>query len=111
MGAASFMLVPLALELLVEVTWDDAGPEVSSAICWASGQLGGAITIIVMDALSGKWKGEPAGNMKAGLVYLTLVAWLAVPTPLLLGYKDFGRARRSEMADERRREESGDAGG
>lgn len=77
MGAASFMLVPLALELVVEVTWDVAGPELSSTLCWAGGQVGGAIGIIVMDSLRGDWEqGEPAGNMKAGLVFLAVVSFL-----------------------------------
>ncbi|KAL9061300.1 MAG: hypothetical protein Q9162_000174, partial [Coniocarpon cinnabarinum] len=62
MGAGSFVLVPLALELLVEVTWEDAGPEVCSAIVWAGGQVGGAISIIVMDALRGVWGGAGAGQ-------------------------------------------------
>ena len=108
MGAASFMLVPLALELLVEVTWEDAGPEVSSAVCWAGGQLGGAVTIVIMDSLRGAWGGEPAGNMKGGLVFLAVLACLAVPLPMGLGWRGWGRAERHEAA---RRERDGDRGG
>ncbi|KAI9725868.1 MAG: hypothetical protein M1828_002497 [Chrysothrix sp. TS-e1954] len=86
LGAASFSLVPLSLEMLVEVTWP-ISPEVSSCVCWAGGQLGGGLFIIIMDAMQGSWAdGEPAGNMKAGLVFLAVFCWLVLPLPLLLGY-------------------------
>ena len=103
-GAASFVLVPLALELLVEVTWEDAGPEMSSAVVWACGQVGGAVTILVMDGLRGDWGDEPKGNMKAGLVFLAVLAWLAVPLPMVLGWRGLGVAKRTLFA-------RGDGGG
>ncbi|KAA6411043.1 MAG: hypothetical protein FRX48_05354 [Lasallia pustulata] len=40
LGAASFSLVPVALEFLVEVT-EPVGPEVGSCVCWAGGSWGG----------------------------------------------------------------------
>lgn len=86
LGATSFSLVPLALESLVEVT-KPVSPEVSSVVCWAGGQLGGACAILAMDALRGSWgRGEPRGDMKAGLVLLAVVAWCAVPGPMVLGW-------------------------
>ena len=36
LGAASFSLVPVVLEWLVEITWP-VGPEVGSVICWMGG--------------------------------------------------------------------------
>lgn len=97
LGAASFALVPLALELLVEVTYGDVGPEVGSCVCWAGGQLGGALGIIVLDGLRGSWGGgEPQGNEKAGLVFLAVVAWVGVPWPMFLGWRGLGRRRREE---------------
>ena len=100
LGAASFSLVPLSLELLVDVTWP-VSPEVSSCVCWAGGQLGGGLFIIIMDSMRGKWKDEPKDNMKAGLVFLTVCCWLVLPLPLLLGYMGRGwqgrGARRVEV--------------
>lgn len=93
LGAASFALVPLALELLVDVSWPES-PEVSSVVCWSAGQLGGAICIIIMDALAGVWPGQPAGNMKAGLVFLAVFACLAVPAPMFLGVGKVGLLKR-----------------
>lgn len=96
-GAASFSLVPLALELLVEVTWP-ASPEVSSTLCWAGGQLGGAVCLLIMDnGLTGTWKhGQPPLNMKAGLVFLAVLTWTVVPLPLFLGWRGLGRRKREE---------------
>ena len=110
-GASSFILLPLALELLVEVTWEEVGPEVSSSIVWAAAQAGGGITIVVMDALMGNWKaGEPANNMKGGLVFMAVLAWLAVPSPMFLGYSGLGKAKRSMAAEQQRRDVTEDAG-
>lgn len=97
LGAASFGLVPLALDLLVEVTYP-VGPEVSSSLCWAGGQLFGAVFILVMDALrGGGWEGEPQGSAKGGLVFLAVLAWVVVPAPMCLGYFGTGRKGREEV--------------
>ncbi|KAI9659764.1 MAG: hypothetical protein M1831_003662 [Alyxoria varia] len=101
LGAASFCLVPLALELLVEVTYEEVGAEVSSCTCWAGGQLGGGVVIVVMDALRGSWEGgedEPRDNMKAGLVLLAVMCWVVMPCALVLGFWGLGRRKREEAA-------------
>lgn len=79
LGAASFSLVPLALEMLVDVTGPDVGAEVSSTVCWAAGQLGGAVFIVVMDALQRR-------DMKWGCVFQAVLCCVVVPAPLCLGY-------------------------
>lgn len=76
LGAASFSLVPLALEMLVDVSGVGVGAEVSSALCWAGGQLGGAVFIVVMDALQGS----------RGCVFQAVLALVVVPAPLCLGF-------------------------
>ncbi|KAK6610723.1 Major facilitator superfamily domain-containing protein 7 [Botrytis cinerea] len=50
LGAASFSLVPVALEYLIEIT-HPVSPEVTSTICWSGGQLLGGIFIIASDKL------------------------------------------------------------
>lgn len=104
LGAASFSLVPLALELLVEVTYGIAGPEVSSTIGWTGGQLGGAVLILVMDALKGA-EGEPRGSLRRGLVLQGFFACVVVPCVVVLGSWGTGRSRRLEAGREREREE------
>ncbi|KAI4089787.1 MAG: hypothetical protein LQ344_005152 [Seirophora lacunosa] len=85
LGAASFSLVPVALEWAVEITWP-AGPEASSTLCWTGGQLLGGIFIVVCDALKeDDGQGDPKGNMGKGLVFMAVVAGSAVPCALLLG--------------------------
>lgn len=93
LGAASFALVPLALEALVDVTAEDCGPEVSSTIGWTGGQLGGACLILVMDALKGA-DGEPEGSLRRGLVLQCVVAAVGVPCVLVLGWWGTGRGLR-----------------
>lgn len=88
LGATSFSLLPAALELLSIVTFP-VSPEVSSVIAWTGGQILGAIFIIVMDALRGGWKGEPDDSMTRALIFQDLIAWVAVPFPLLLGVWKF----------------------
>jgi len=90
LGATSFSLLPCALEYLVIIT-HPVSPEVSSTVCWTGGQLLGAIFIIVMDGLKGDGSGEPEGSMKRALVFQAVVAWIAVPLPLLLGFWRFRR--------------------
>ncbi|KAI5264526.1 MFS general substrate transporter [Aureobasidium subglaciale] len=89
LGAASFSLLPCALEYLVEITYP-ASPEVSSTICWAGGQLLGAIFIIIMDALKGGVSGEPEATMKRALIFQAVVSWLAVPCVFALNFLDKG---------------------
>jgi len=84
MGGASFSLVPVALEWLVEVTWP-AGEEASSTICWAGGQLLGGVFIIVSNALKMGEEGDPPGGMGRALVFQAVVAGSVVPCALCLG--------------------------
>lgn len=85
LGAASFSLVPVALEMLVEVTFP-VGPEVSSTIAWAGGQLFGGIFIIVSDASQSSPHADPPGNMHRALVFQAVMAWAAVPAVMALGW-------------------------
>jgi len=108
LGASSFSLLPIALEFLVEITFP-ASPEVSSTICWVSGQIVGAVFIIIMDALKdsrhvdldlvrkiGRGGGDaagdamPPGNMYYSLVFQAVVALAILPLPLALGIKRLG---------------------
>lgn len=91
-GAASFSLLPCALEYLVEIS-QPVSPEVSSTVCWAGGQLLGAVFIIIMDALKNGWAGQPEGNMKRALVFEAVISWLAVPCVLVIGYVGTGRVK------------------
>ncbi|KAI5362214.1 Putative major facilitator superfamily, MFS transporter superfamily [Septoria linicola] len=88
LGATSFSLLPAALELLSIVTFP-VSPEVSSVIAWTGGQILGAVFIIIMDALRGGWAGEPFDSMIPPLIFQAVIAWAAVPFPLLLGVWKF----------------------
>lgn len=93
LGAASFSLVPVVLEYLIEIT-HPVSPEVTSTICWAGGQLLGGIFIIVSDALRAPGVNDgtaddgtkrPPGNMYKALIFQTVLAMVVVPLPLALG--------------------------
>jgi MFS transporter, FLVCR family, MFS-domain-containing protein 7 len=93
MGAASFSLVPVVLEYLIEIT-HPASPEVTSTICWTGGQLTGGVFILVSDALraGGISDGSadngsklPPGNMFRALIFQAVLALVVVPLPLALG--------------------------
>ena len=88
LGAASFSLVPLAVEYLSELS-HPVSPEVTSTIAWAGGQLCGAAFILVSNALVASEKADPPKNMKRALVFQAAVALAVVPFPLCLGL--FGR--------------------
>ncbi|EME45672.1 hypothetical protein DOTSEDRAFT_71389 [Dothistroma septosporum NZE10] len=92
LGATSFSLLPVALELLSVVTLP-VSPEVSSVIAWTGGQILGAIFIIIMDALEAYdgWHGEPRGTMIRGLIFEAVIACIAVPFVLFLGTGRFRR--------------------
>lgn len=103
LGAASFGLVPIALEFLVEIHYP-MGPELGSSLCWCGGQLLGGIFIVVMDQLKGGM-GGPEGNMQRALVFQAVLAVVVAPLPVCLGL--FGRAERVR----RRRWEVDERGG
>ncbi|CEJ90930.1 Putative Major facilitator superfamily transporter [[Torrubiella] hemipterigena] len=86
-GASAFALVPVALELLTELS-HPLSPEVTATVGWAGGQLFGAIFVIVCDALPAAADG-PEKNMKWALVFQAVFAMLCTPVPLFLGL--FGR--------------------
>ena len=46
-----------------------------------------------MDALKDGSAGRPAGNMKRALIFQAIIAWLAVPLPLALGWVGKGSMR------------------
>ncbi|KAL1875857.1 hypothetical protein Daus18300_003048 [Diaporthe australafricana] len=88
LGAASFSLVPVASELLVELT-HPVSPEVTSTMAWSGGQLLGAIFIIVSDALKDGPDANPPYNMSRALIFQAVIALATMPIPLCLGL--FGR--------------------
>lgn len=107
LGAASFSLLPVALEYLVEITYP-ASPEVSSTICWTGGQILGGLFVVIMNALKdgrevnltkvsegGRGSGgsaRPPGNMFNSLIFQAVVAMVVLPAPLMLGIKRLGFA-------------------
>lgn len=108
LGAASFSLVPVALEWLVEVTWP-VGPESSSTVCWAGGQLLGGIFIIVSDALKAGKEADPPFTMGKALVFEAVVAAAVVPCAFLLGR--FGKVESRRLDVDKGREEGSGGGG
>ena len=96
LGAASFSLLPLSLEFVIEQT-HPVSPEVSSTILWMGGQFLGAIFLIIMDALrdntKGGSKGRPEGNMWGALVFQAVVAAVVAPAAFLLKKRLHGRGR------------------
>lgn len=113
LGAASFSLVPVALEYVTEIT-HPVSPEVTSSICWSGGQLLGGIFIVISDKLQ---DGENGGsgdqvpwNMQRALWFHAAIALAVVAPPLasgLFGRSDKVRLKRVEadkayIADETR---------
>ncbi|EFQ94624.1 hypothetical protein CFE70_000156 [Pyrenophora teres f. teres 0-1] len=106
LGAASFSLLPVALEYLVEITFP-ASPEISSTVCWLGGQALGGIFILIMDALkdgrpvdleevrdAGRDNATggdmPPGHMLWALVFQGVVALAVLPLPMALGVRRLG---------------------
>jgi hypothetical protein len=103
LGAASFSLVPVVLEYLIELT-HPVSPEVTSTICWSGGQLLGGIFILASDALRAPGINDgtadnhttrPPGNMWRALILQTVIAMIVIPLPLALGC--CGRDRKVRM--------------
>lgn len=88
LGAASFSLIPVVIELLVELT-HPISPEVTSTLAWSGGQLLGGCFIVISDALKAGEDGTPPGNMYRALVFTAVIAMAVLPLPLCLGL--FGR--------------------
>lgn len=96
LGAASFSLVPVALEYLAEATFP-AGPEAGSTICWAGGQLLGGIFLVIGDALKAGKESNPPYHMRKALVFQAVVAMAVVPAAMALGW--FGGEVRKKRLD------------
>jgi MFS transporter, FLVCR family, MFS-domain-containing protein 7 len=88
-GAASFSLMPIALEYLIELS-HPCSPEVTSTMAWALGQLCGACFLLISDALKAGEDANPPENMDRALIFQAVVAMVVVPLPLCLGL--FGRS-------------------
>lgn len=95
LGAASFSLLPVALEYTVELTFP-VGPEASSVVLWTSGQLLGAIFTIIMAALrdekgsTGIDGNRPPGNLHRSLIFQAVICCLVAVFPMMLGWKRLG---------------------
>lgn len=89
LGASSFVLVPIALEFLCEIT-HPLSPEVTSTTAWTGGQFLGGIFILISDALKAGPEAEPPLNLFWALVFTAILAALTVPMVLSLGM--FGRS-------------------
>ncbi len=119
LGAASFGVLPVALEYVVEVTFP-VGPEVSSVLLWTGGQLLGGIFTIIMSALKDETgtdsKGSsPAGNMRRALIFQAVITCIAAVLPMGLGLKilgldgDVSRRIAVDAGDQRLENEDGQA--
>ena len=89
-GSASFIILPLALEAMVD-TCLPIGPEVSSTMAWAMSQLAGGIFIVVMGALKGGPSSSPPTNLRNGLIFQAVLAWIVLPLPMFLGHRVLDR--------------------
>lgn len=94
LGAASFSLVPIALEFLCELA-HPVSPEVTSTLAWGGGQLLGGIFIVISDALKASPEADPPENMTNALIFTAVIALVTVPLPLCLGL--FGRGHKLVM--------------
>ncbi|KKA27305.1 hypothetical protein TD95_003998 [Thielaviopsis punctulata] len=91
LGAASFSIIPVALEFLAELSYP-VGSEITSTISWSLGQLFGACFIVICDALKADEHAHPPHNMKRSLIFQAIVGAVVVPLPLMLGL--FGRTEK-----------------
>ncbi|GES61696.1 cell surface receptor/MFS transporter [Aspergillus terreus] len=96
LGAASFALLPVVLEFLVEITYPFS-PEIGSTICWTAGQLLGAVFILIQDALKAGPRANPPENMRNALIFSAVLAVVAAPFPICIGL--FGREVRRRRLD------------
>ncbi|KAG7286175.1 hypothetical protein NEMBOFW57_008480 [Staphylotrichum longicolle] len=102
LGAASFSLLPVVVEYLVELT-HPISPAVTSTLAWSGGQVLGGIFIVVSGALKAGADGDPPGDMRNALIFHAVLALAVVPLPLCLGL--FGRAEKLQLRRVRSDEE------
>ncbi|KAK6503909.1 hypothetical protein TWF506_002134 [Arthrobotrys conoides] len=81
LGAASFSLLPLSLEFVVEIT-HPVSPEMTSTILWSGGQLLGAAFILSMTALTDNGTGE----MRRALIFQAIISCFASIAALGIGW-------------------------
>ncbi|KAF3160434.1 hypothetical protein TWF225_011954 [Orbilia oligospora] len=81
LGAASFSLLPLSLEFVVEIT-HPVSPEITSTILWSGGQLLGAAFILSMTALTD----NETGGMRRALVFQAIISCFAAIAALAIGW-------------------------
>ena len=98
-GIAGFVLVPTALEYLVEVSWP-VGPELTSVVGWSLGQLFGAVFVVVSEALMDGDDGHPPHDMKRALIFQAVLMFAVIPLVLVIGWVGDPRSKRLE-ADRR----------
>ncbi|KAJ8101232.1 major facilitator superfamily domain-containing protein [Lipomyces tetrasporus] len=97
LGAASFSLLPVALEWVQEQVFP-VSPELTSSILWVGGNFFGGVFIIIMDALKRPPnEGDPPGNMTRALIFQAVVAAAVIPLPFMLGSREQTRNRRVEL--------------
>lgn len=84
LGATSFALLPCTLEYAALAT-HPVSPEITATVLWAMGQLLGGVFIVIMNALRGRWAGEPEGTMIRALIFQAVIAWTGVPFVIWLG--------------------------
>ncbi|WWC72873.1 uncharacterized protein I206_106837 [Kwoniella pini CBS 10737] len=97
-GSASFILLPLALELLADTTWP-IGPEISSTICWSMSQLAGGILLISMTSLKGNAGNhhEPDNSLYRAMILQAVVCVIVAPLPLCLGLWGTGKSAKDSQ--------------
>ncbi|KAM6534363.1 hypothetical protein FALCPG4_004004 [Fusarium falciforme] len=88
LGIASLAIVPVVLELLTEFSYP-AGPEITSTIAWAGGQLLGGCLILLGDAMKAGPDAHIPRNMTKYVIFQAVLASVLIPLPLSLGM--FGR--------------------
>jgi hypothetical protein len=100
LGASSFSLSPVILELLAETTYPYS-PEVSSTISWLGGQIFGLVFIVAQSALTAGPSADPPYNMTNSLILGAVVSGVFLPFPLALGL--FGHHVKRNREDHRSR--------
>ena len=101
LGAASFVILPTALEFLAEASWP-VGPELTSVIGWTAGQLLGAVFLLISGALRDGADGQPPYNMRRALIFEAAVAIAVVPSALIIGWVGDTKSKRVDAEREGR---------